>query len=219
MMRFILLAMTVFVSLAHADPVNEAPFIEAYPHLKDYTFEEPKSGIFFGLGVSPLGTLKDKLIFSADFFQVHYFSTNWDIEIMNVSYGMAKAQASAKNTDSFTFRAAPKFRIGNVFSVGPVVGYEFVNFPNLQASLFKDALKSTDVLFSEQGFIYGIMLSETFHYGEYLIQINEVGYQENYSEVQTPEGWHYVYNDPDVQANPSLIGPGFVTMIEVSFLF
>ena len=200
--------------------VRNVPFLESFPHLKNYVYIEPRSGFFLGLGVSPIGILKDRTVFTANFFQIHYFSERWDFEIFNAAYGITRAESSTYQSNNFTLRSTLKMKIGKYFSLGPLIGYEFISFPNLGATLLKLPYQSPNEPFSSRGLIYGGMLSQTFQFKEeYLIQINELAYQETYSNTKTPEGWNFQFNDPNVQGNPGLIGASFVSMIEVSFLF
>lgn len=199
----------------------EAPFLEAFPNLKNYIFEEPKSGFYLGFGATPIGVMTDRVLFAADFFQLHWMSEHWNIEILNASYGFTQAQNTTLQSNQFTFRTAPKYKIGQLFSIGPVFGYEYVTFRNVGAKLFKTPWE-TQVFepFSSSGIIYGGMISETFKYkNDYLIQFNELAYQQTYSVKKTPENWTYVYEDPSIEADPNVIGASFVILIQASFLY
>jgi hypothetical protein len=203
-----------------ASPAKDVPFMQAFPKLSEYIYKEPKSGFYLGFGVSPLALVKDRTAFGANFFQVHYISDHFDLELFNVAYSVTRAESSVYQSNNFTMRSTAKIRIGSLVSFGPMIGYEYVSFPNLGATLLKNQFTSPDEPFSSQGLIYGAMLTETFHYKEdYLIQINQVVFQETYSNTTTAEGWAYNYDNANVQGNTGLIGPGVVTMIELSFLF
>lgn len=222
----LLLLMTLFmhVKLTHAQstiaiPVEDKPFLETYPELKKYVYQEPHSGFYLGFGVVPVGVLKDRTLFAANFFQLHHISQRWDFQILSASYGVTRAQSPAYQSNNFVFTSSLKYKMGSLFSFGPLIGYEFVNFPNLDAKLLKAPYETPYESFSSRGMIYGLVVSETFPYKNYLIQINQIAYQETYSNTVTPEGWKYYYNNPEVRANPALVAPSLVMLIEISFLF
>ena len=199
--------------------VVEAPFMETFPGLKTYLYKEPPSNYFLGLGLSPVGVLKDRTVFTGDFFQLHYRGELWDLLLFNASYGVTRAQVATYQSNNFTFSTAAKMRVGRILSLGLLAGYEFVNFPNLNATLVKVPYQTPLESFSSRGMIYGVIASQTFNYRSYLLQINELGYQQTYSNINTAEGWTYYYDNKAVRANPALVGPGFVAMIKVSLLF
>lgn len=199
--------------------VVEPPFMESFPSLKSYLYKEPASNYFLGLGLSPVGVLKDRTVFTGDFFQLHYRSDLWDLLLFSASYGVTRAQVAIYQSNNFTFTTAAKMRIGQILSLGLLAGYEFVNFPNLNATLVKVPYQTPLESFSSRGMIYGAIASQTFNYRSYLLQISELGYQQTYSNVKTAEDWTYYYDNKAVRANPALVGPGFVAMIKVSLLF
>jgi hypothetical protein len=197
----------------------EVPFLDTYPHLRNLLFREPDSGFRFGMGIEPIGMLKDRVYFSFNFFQVHYIKDRINWEVLNASYGQTIAQQSAFQSKNFVFRTAPKFRFSDMLSAGPLIGYEFLSFPNIKARLYKAPYISPSEPFSSRGMIYGFMASQTFHYKENLLQVSEVFFKQTYSVEETPEHWTYIYDDPNVQADQKLIGPNMVIMVEVSYLF
>ena len=206
---------------ATAEAQAASPFLNAFPQLKPYVYEEPPSGFYLGVGLSPVGLLKDRFMLTLDMFQLHWMNDKWDVEILNAAYSVTRAQSSAVQSTQFTARSTVKYRFFKNFSVGPLVGYEFVSFPNITAQLQKGNLFSPSEPFSSRGWIYGGMLTETFKMGggSYLLQINELAYKQTYSTSQTAEGWNYYYNDATIRNDPSQIQAGFVMMIEASFLY
>lgn len=200
--------------------VNEPPFLESFPHLKDYLYREPSSGLYLGMGLSPIGFLKDRLMLTADFFQVHWLNERWDLELFNAALSLTRAQSTSVQSTQFTIRTAPKYRLFEHFSFGPVVGYEFVSFPNISAKLSRGNLFSPSEPFSSRGWIYGVMTTETFKLtGDYILQINEIGYQQTYSTSRTAQEWNYYFNNADIRNDPSQIQATFVFMVDVNFLY
>ena len=210
----------IFVALlAIGARAEETSFLDAYPALKEYVYHEEPSNFYLGFGLSPIGVLKDRTVFSADFFQLHHISERWDYQILAASFGITRAQSSTYQSNNFLFTTSVQMRIGNTFSAGPLLGYEFVTFPSLNARLLKTPYETPSEAFSSQGLVYGAIVSQSFPYKSYLIQISELGYQQTYSNRHSPENWTYYYNAPEVRQNPSLVGPSFVAKVQFSFLF
>lgn len=198
-----------------------ATFLEAYPHLKNYLYNEPESGFYLGLGISPVGVVKNSMLFTANFFSLHYIQDSLDIEILNASYGFTRQQDTEFESTHYTFRTSPKWRFFGVFSVGPVAGYELVNFPNVGARVIRgNLIQPQSEPFSANGWIFGGMLSQTFSYGkEYVLKLNEMFYQESYSTDPPKGGWTYIFDDQKVQYNKDNISAARVIMIEINFLY
>ena len=211
---------------ANADPTKlsnapEPAFMDAFPKLKDYRYEEPPTGFYMGFGVSPIGVVKDRTMFSANFLQVHWMNRWLDYEILNATFASTRASSAEYQSTSFTFRTSLKYKISNWFSAGALVGYEFVSFPNLKAVLTNNPYKTYEEPFSSRGPIYGAIATETFKWKDtpYVIQLNEVGYQESYSTSSTADGWDYNFGASPVQADRTLIQASLVFAIEAAFLF
>jgi hypothetical protein len=197
----------------------EPPFLESFPHLSEYLFKEPTSPYYFGLGLTPIGVLKDKVMLEANFFQIHYIDETMNWEIFSASFGNTVAQTGLYQSNHFIFRSSPKFFIGSVVSVGPLVGYEFVSFPNVTARLYKAPYIAPHEPFSSRGMIYGFMISQTFKYKSGHLQVNEVVFKETYSVKETDQHWMYLFDQPELQANPDKIGPSTIMKVEISYLF
>jgi hypothetical protein len=201
-------------------PEPSAPFLEAFPKFRDYLFQEPTSGLLLGFGISPVGFLQDRSVFSLQFFQVHWMSSWLDYEALNASYVFTRAQSPELQSTSMVFRTSLRLRIGRYLSIGPLVGYEYISFPGLQDILYKAPYATKLEPFSSQGLIYGGVLSQVFRWRDgYVIQLNELAYQETYSSQSTPENWAYYFGASDAQNNRTLIGASWVSMIEAVFLF
>lgn len=207
--------------LTAAPPPVNASFLDLYPQLKSYLYQEPPSGLFVGLGLTPVGVLKNSFMFTGNFFELHWIKDRYDIEILDAAYGVTESQASEFQSTHFTFRAAPKYRFFGILSAGPLIGYELVSFPNVGARLFRSPkIQPSSEPYSARGFIFGAMLSETVSYKkDYLIKINELAYQETYSTSPPAGGWSYIYDDSNLQLDQSKISASTVFMLEISFLY
>jgi hypothetical protein len=231
MTKIMVLAVFLFVGRAFAAPtgwktesapVSERPSItKTFPNLADLTFKEPKSDFYLGFGVGPVGAVHGRTMFEVDFFQVHWIRDYWDIEILNASYGITMAQPSYLESRHFTFRASPKIRFFKMISIGPLFGYEFVSFPQINTKILKAPWSTPNYEpFSSKGPIYGVALSETFPvWTDYILKLNEIYYQETYSADKTTDGWDYLYEKRELRDDRSSVGADTVFMVEVSLLF
>lgn len=213
MMVFVFLLLSAF----HA---QGSTITETYPHLKDYTFKEPKSPYYLGFGITPIGTVKNRFMFAANFFQVHWVKDRYDLELFNASYGFTNAQPSSIQSTHFTFRTAPKYKVLQSFSVGPILGYEFVSYPQINARLYANGLSTPSEPFSSRGFIYGAMVSENLDYKQdYILKLNQVIYNQTYSTEKTDLNWLYLYDRTDLRRDKTNIESGLVILFELSLLF
>lgn len=210
----------VLVLLKTLNLSAEPAFIETYPHLKDYIFEEPKSDFYIGFGAAPVGAIKNRMLFTANFFQVHWIRKPWDIEILSASYGFTTAEPSYVKSRHFIFRTAPKFNVYKFFSVGPMLGYELVSFPEISARLYKNSFASPTEPFSTRGIIYGVMVSENFELkNNYIFKLNQVFYKQTYSTERTDEDWLFLYDRRELRLDTTPIQAETVFMLEASLLF
>jgi hypothetical protein len=204
------------------EPVTkDSSFLGSFPQLKDYVYQEPSSGFYLGFGASPIGLLKDRFMISANVFELHWIRDRWDIDILKFSFGFTRAQSSSVQSTQFTFRAAPKYRLFGNVSIGPLIGYELVSFPNITSKLQKDVnFTPFSEPFSSRGFVYGGEVSQTWKIGQsYLLQVSEVVYKQTYSTKQTAEGWNHIYDDAALRKDTNQIDANFVMMVEASFLY
>jgi hypothetical protein len=224
-MRFTFKALlSALVSLSVATILGshraEASILETHAHLKDYLFEEPKSNFYLGFGLTPVGLLRGRMLFAANFFQLHWLSGMWDLELLNASFGFTSTQQTTLQSNHFVFRTAPKVKLFKLISLGPVLGYEFVSFPEVKSRLFKNQFATPTEPFSSGGVIYGFMASETFTYkDDYLIKVNQLVFKQNYSTEKTLEEWYYLYDRADLRADKTPIEGDLVFMIEIALLF
>lgn len=195
-------------------------FLEKYPHLQQNLYTEPNSNLYLGLSVGILGVLENRMIFSANFFQLHYITPYWDNEILSISYGTTTANPSYVQSNHFIFRTVPKIRLGKTFSIGPLFGYEYVSFPDITAELYNNGLNTYPEPFSSYGWIYGLGASENFDSDKsYKLKVTEVVYQETYSTQKAGRGWSYEYDMMSLNLNTAPIKAGTVFMIEVGYIF
>lgn len=198
----------------------EQTFLEKYPHLKENLFVEPNSNLYLGFSLGLLGVLKDRMYFSANFFQVHYISGLVDWEVFSASYGTTTANPSYVQSNHFVFRSIPKYRFNDWFSVGPLVGYEFVSFPEVKAVLYDGTYQTKSEPFSSAGLIYGFGASQNFTTeAGTKMRLNELVYKETYSTKDAGRGWSYLYDNADLRNDSTPIDAGVMLMIELGMMF
>lgn len=208
--------------------LEEAPLLERFPDLSKFVHQEEASNLYFGFGVSPVTIVNGKFGFAASIFQLHYVKAPWDIELLNLSFGSAFGD-TLEREQFFLVRSTPKFRIFKNLSVGPVVGIEFVHFPNVTAAVTK-FVENRGQLFSEQfefstfGYFYGGGLSQTFDLdsakgGGKAIRVSAIYYQEKYSVTESGNGWSYYFQQNELNINKDPIAPASMFMLEISYLY
>ena len=202
-----------------AAPVEQS-FLDKYPHLKQNLYQEPNSNLYLGFSVGLLGVLKDRMFFAANFFQVHYITSFWDYEVLSVSYGTTTANPSFVQSNHFIFRTIPKYRITDHISVGPLLGWEFVSFPQVKAVLYDGTYQTKSEPFSSSGLIAGIAASQnmTTDAGT-KIKVNELIYKETYSTKDAGRGWSYLYDNQDLRSDTTPIDAGIMFLVEVGMMF
>lgn len=207
----------LFMSLAHAETV-----LETYPGLQKFVSTERTSNVYFGFGLNPVNFVGSKIGFSASVFQVHYIKNKWDLELFNGSFGAAFGKQYG-NEQFFLIRTAPKYRVVKNISVGPVLGMEFVHFPDVQAELYKNGNFTKPFDFSTVGAVYGLTISDVIEMGgagkSSLLRISGTLMKENYSVVGTNNGWQYYYMANYLNGDSSPIAPSTVFLLELSYLF
>lgn len=200
---------------------GDPSFLDKYPHLKENLYREPESGFNLGMSVGLLGVADSAMYFNLNFFQVHYTSERWDNELFTVTYGMTSTSASYLTSNRFTFRTIPKYRWNDFVSFGPLIGYEYVSFPNIISVQYKSGLETKPEPFSSAGMIYGLAASENFKLDSgTLIKLTEVAYQETYSTLAAGSGWTYLYqSQSSLNVSQSPIQASLVFSIELGFYF
>jgi hypothetical protein len=201
---------------------EKSQFLDDYPDLKQHLFKEPGSNIFFGFGVSPASYVRTSYHVAANFFQIHWIPKYLDWEIFSASVGFTFPQSQAFQSRHFTVRTVPKYRIFDFLSVGPVIGAEFVNFPNTRARITKDSYFSPYEQFSSDGIIWGAAASETIllESGR-IFKISQVVFKQTYSTLKANRGWDFAFEDQTLEADldRNSIKPDIVLLLEFSLLF
>lgn len=195
---------------------------QEYPELKKFLFKEPKSDFLFGLGVSPIGIANNRFVLSVNFFEFHWRHEPFDVEIFKASFGFGYSQQSYAGSRTFTIRTSPKFTLFHFLSIGPLIGYEYVSFPDVKSTLQYNQFATPTEPFSSLGLIYGAAVSETFPFqNDYLLKITQTVFQETYSTTQAGNGWTYVFEEPSLQNDPARtqIKPSLVLMVDFSLLY
>jgi hypothetical protein len=200
----------------------ESDFLKENPSLNKFIYKKPHSNIYLGLGITPLAITDNRFILAGSLFQLHYIKNNWDFELFNISVGLNQAEESLYSSYHFIIRTAPKIKIYSNLSLGVILGWEFISFPNVNKKEYKNQYFTPIEPFSTNGGILGIILTQEFkYYGKYIIQINEFIYREFYSVYEAKYSWKYWFEDDKIEQDPDrkAIAPSFVGGIEISILF
>jgi len=198
----------------------EQSFLEKYPHLKQNLYKEPSSNIYLGFSAGLVGVLSNRMLFTANVFQIHYLTHFWDNEILSISYGVTTGNPTYIQSSHFIFRTIPKYRINRMLSLGPLLGYEFVSFPQITGVLEYKGLATEPEPFSSSGVIYGVGVSENIDTDKsYKIKINQLIYQQTYSTDSAGYGWSYLYDLKALRNDTGPIKAGTVFLLEVGMLF
>jgi len=217
---FTFFAKNIFASEASANVIGEQTFLDKYSHLKENLYQEPESGFYLGLSAGVLGVVSNNMFFSLNFFQLHYMSDRWDNELFSATFGMTTSSAAYLQSNHFLFRTIPKYRWNSFLSLGPLLGYEYVSFPNISVTIYKNGLTTQPEPFSSSGPIYGFAVSQNFKMDSGTkIKVTELLFQENYSTTSAGSGWSYLYANQALRADTSTIQSGTVFAIEVGFYY
>ena len=200
----------------------DSEFLKENPSLNKFIYETPHSNIYIGVGITPLAMTDNRFVFSGSIFQLHYINNIWDIEIFNASLGLNIAENSMYSSYHFIFRTAPKIKVNKNLSVGVILGWELVSFPNVNKKEYKDGYFTPMEPFSSSGGILGAIISQEFrYYDHYLIKISGFLHYEFYSVEETRYSWKYWFEEKEIELDPdkSAIAPGFIGGLELSILF
>lgn len=215
--------LVAFVSLLLSPlSVHAESVLDTYPGLRKFVAAERGTNLYFGFGLNPFNLVNSKVGFSASLFQLHWIKDRYDIECFNASFGSFFG-SKLGSEQFFLIRAAPKYRIFKNISVGPIIGMEFVHFPDVISQITKNNLYSPSTDFSTVGAVFGATISQTFDIGSYqknnLLRVSESIFKETYSVKNTNNGWSYYYADNSLNADSGPIAPSLMLMLEVSYLF
>jgi hypothetical protein len=199
---------------------HTSEFLEEFPHLTQQIYLPPRSPFLFSLSLGLLGLLKDRMLFTLNFFQLHHMSDNWDHELLSVSYGSTTTKPSYIQSHHFTFRTSPKWRVINAVSIGPLLGYEYVSFPQIQAQLRKGIYQTDLVSFSTKGAIYGLMVSENIKLDSgSIVRVSQMAYKQTYSTTKGEHDWSYNYEISSLRKDTTPIEGGTVLLLELGIMF
>lgn len=213
---------TVCFSMMALGLFGQHQFLEEFPHLEKHHFKEPKSELFYGMGLAPIGMMGTRLFLSANVFQIHQISPNFDWEIISASLGQVIGQEAFAKSMHFTIRTIPKYRIFDFLSIGPVLGHEFVRYSNVTARLYKNTYVTPYDTLTAKGWIYGAVLSEMFKVAkDKYLKVNQLFFKQNFSVKESSFDWIYLYKNEElkVEDNLELIQPNWVIMLEFSYIF
>lgn len=213
---------------ASAQP-EEYQILEQYPSLRKLVYEESPSRYSLGFGITPVGILKEKVYIGLNLFQL-YWTQDWlDWQVVNASIGFGITQTQESKSRHATLRTAPMYRLFEFLSIGPMLGYELVQFQNLQSKYVQTKAidpESTDPQpFSTHGMIFGVMASQRFQLESgNSIRVTQTIAKQNYAVDSNREGWKNNFNglpatDPTFTAAPSSIRPSLMLSLEISLLF
>lgn len=206
-----------------ASAARAATFVETYPALQAHRLKEPRGPVSFGVGISPISLVQGKALHALSAFQVHYIDSWLDDEIINLKMGLTSISGvSNAGSRHVLLSTAPKLRLSSFLSVGPMLGYEFVSFPEVTAILKKGGLQTQSAPFSASGIVYGVAVSQMFPLSNGLnLKISELFFKQTYATDRTSEGWEYQFDRPEIEndSEKTAIKPGYVLMLEIALLF
>jgi hypothetical protein len=203
-------------------PLPDSPFLERFPNLKPLLLTDPETRLHIGFGATPLSFMPGKVAVGISALQVHYIDDSLDWEIFNASVDLAVGggQGSSRH---FVFRTAPKYRIFQAVSVGPLAGYEYVTYPNILAEISKGGFVSNPEPFSAQGLIFGGQVCESLPLKESRIfRVTETVYRQTYTiDKPTADSFGVRFVDPALELDPekAVVKAGTIFQIEFSLLF
>ena len=162
------------------------------------------------------------MIVGVNIFEFLWGSDLWDIEIFKAQVGFGIAKENYTGSKHFTLRASPRIKILKYLSVGPVVGYEFISFPDVSVRLNEGNLFTPFEPFSSRGMIYGVSFAETIQVeANYQFTLQQTIYRQTYSTTKSNDGWTYFYERDEIQDDPlhALIEPSIVFLLGASLTF
>jgi hypothetical protein len=199
----------------------QADFLKDFPQLSDLTFREPGSPMRLGLSVTPVGIMKDKTFLAMSPLQVHWYSDFADWEVFSVWLGVSNARNKYADSRSFIARSVPKFRVLENLSLGPIVGYELVTFPEATSKIYKGRFFTPqEEPFSSRGWVYGGMLSLTFPMGSNVLRVSPMYMVRTYPHKSLKDGWAFYYTNPDLQTDAAIeeLAPESLVAIELGIM-
>ncbi len=197
----------------------ETDFISSHPLLKEHIFIEPPSNINLGIGLVPLGAVKNKLFIGLDVFQLNWTFSFIDWEILSTTIGFVFPQDNTVNAKYFLALTKPKIRISKKISIGLLAGYEFVIFPNLTSFIEKNNYVTPDQPFSSSSFVYGFSASQYLSISNsYNLKISELFFKEHYSVEKTQSGWNFNFSKNSQAFDKATVAPSWVFLLEIALI-
>ena len=219
---FVFIMLTYISTNIIASENVESEFLKENSSLNKFIYETPHSNIYIGFGLTPLAMTDNRFVFAGSLFQLHYIDDFWDIELFNISLGVNSAEDSTYSSYHFVFRTAPKMRINKSLSVGAIIGWELVSFPEVNKKEYDNGKFTPLEPFSTSGAILGVILTQEFKYEKkYIFKISGFLYREFYSVDETRYSWKYWFEDERIEQDPdkTAISPSFIGGLELSILF
>ena len=201
--------------------IQAEEFLKEHPGLSQFIDKETDSPFRVGIGISPVAVVRGAIVASLNIFQLHYQGRYLDYEIFSAFYSVAISDPNSLGYHAFTFRTVPKFPLLANVSIGPLLGYEYVSFGNVGSQITSNNLYSPVEPFSNRGWIFGLMITETFQLTPtFVLKANQLIYRETYSTTTNPDGWTYYFpNNQSLNSDASPIAKSTVFMLEFSVVF
>ena len=200
---------------------SSGTFVDDHPVLKDYVSEEHHSNFSVGMGIIPIGFMKNRLFFGVDLFEINYSNRYLDWNILDTILGFGLSQGG-ENGKYVMLMTQPKFRVTQGISVGFLLGYEFVSFPSVQSvvTVQSNGFSTPSSSFGTSAPIYGLSASETIKaFDSSKLKVSQMFFKETYSTTQPVAGATYDFSPTSSSFDPTSIQASTVFMIELSFMF
>jgi hypothetical protein len=211
----------VFFCFFFAVSVKAENFLDQFVNLKAFLREDSVSFFRVGFGVVPFRGSQQKAGLGLVPFSASLFTSflDWNFLSTSVGYGFLGSD-NATNFISVSLKTALKWRFSSVFSLGPVVGIEFVSYPFVSSRIFKNHYATPYEPFSVAGPFFGGVLSEVFSVAsDSWIQLNQMVFIQKYRIQSLADGWTHVFEKASFNKDSSSLNPGLVFLIEVCLLF
>lgn len=220
-LRVTLLALVASLGSSRA----RADFLEDFPHLKKLAYSEPPSPVRLGFGVTPVGIMKDKNYLGFSLLQAHWLSRWIDWELAGFSFGVSNARNRYADSRSFFARTAPKFRPLENLSIGAVVGYELITFPNAKSKVHKElpskaGVSTPEEPFSSKGLVYGGIMSLLVNTSIGTIRVSPLYLVRTYPHKKLENGWRYIFTNAELSSDAAVeeLAPESLVAIELGFM-
>ncbi len=198
-----------------------ADFLDDFPALKSFIKPESSTHFQLGFGIIPFVDSGSKAGMGVIPFSATVRSSflEWNFLTASAVFGFL-GQGSQNNRVTVEFRTAVKIRITETFSIGPVIGGEFLTFPDISAKLYRNNLASNSEPFSVNGWVVGVIASQNLGLWPNLsLQINESYVLQKYDPVKLQWGWKPVFDASNLNQDPSSLAATPSFRIEICLLY